>query len=36
VRMIVYTPVGEEDRALVARALAAPRVSRGCAAHGGG
>ena len=36
-RMIVYTPVGEEDRALVARAVAGPpRPGRGCAAHRGG
>jgi transcriptional regulator with XRE-family HTH domain len=34
-RMIVYTPVGEEDRALVARAMTAPPPRRGCAAHRG-
>jgi transcriptional regulator with XRE-family HTH domain len=32
-RMIVYTPVGPEDRALVARAMAAAPRPSGCPAH---
>jgi hypothetical protein len=32
-RMIVYTPVGPEDQALVARPVAAPVRRGGCAAH---
>ncbi|OLB73692.1 MAG: hypothetical protein AUI14_25565 [Actinobacteria bacterium 13_2_20CM_2_71_6] len=32
-RMIVYTPLDAEDRALLARVMAAPRDRRGCPAH---
>jgi transcriptional regulator with XRE-family HTH domain len=32
-RMIVYTPMGEEDRRLLAETLAGPRLPFGCPAH---
>ncbi len=31
--MIVYTPVGEEDRALLVRVLAEPSRHGGCPTH---